>query len=93
MSSSLAVCAAYHYSKLHQPEPVPPPFPGDTIFPGLAYDVANRRQNVSMAALLAMLSCHFHNQRPVLADNPPPPRRYAASAKSSFCEAVRLKRT
>jgi len=93
MSSSLAVCAACQYSNLHQPETAPAPFPGDTIFARRALDVANRRQNVSMVAIMAMLSGHSHNQRPFLPDNPAWIRLYAASAKGSFRETVRLKRT
>jgi hypothetical protein len=93
MSSSHAVCAACHHFNLHQPETAPAPFPGDTIFAGLALDVANRRRNVSMVACMAMLSGHFHNQRPFLPDNMAWLRFYAASAKGSFREAVRLKRT
>jgi hypothetical protein len=93
MSSSHAVCAAYHYLNLHQPELAPAPFPDDTIFAGLALDVANRWQNVSMVAFMAMLSGHFHNQRPFLPDSIARLSFYAASAKGSFREAVRLKRT
>jgi len=68
MSTSHAVCAAYRYLNLHQPEPAPAPLPGDTIVAGQAFDVAIRRQNVSMAAFISMLSGHFHNQRPFLPD-------------------------
>jgi hypothetical protein len=93
ISSSHAVFAACHYCKLHRPETAAAPFPGDTIFAGSALDVAKRRQNVSMAVLMAMLSGHFYNQRPFLPDRTPPPGIYAASAKGGFRKAVRLKRT
>jgi hypothetical protein len=46
-----------------------------------------------MAVFMAMLSGHFHNQRPFLPDNAAWLRFYAASAKGSFRETVRLKRT
>jgi hypothetical protein len=93
MSFSHAVCAACYYLNLHHPKPTPAPFPDDTIFAGLPLDVANRRQNVSMVVFMAMLSGHFHNQRPCLPDNPRCLGVYAASANRIFPNLVRLNRT
>jgi hypothetical protein len=93
MSTSHAVCAACNYYNLHPPEAAAALFPGDTIFVGRALDVAIRQQKFSTASLITTLSGDFHNQRPFLPDNAGRQEVYAASAKGSFGQAVRLKRT